>query len=113
MVIGAGDTGFAVVALGEHAFTVDARFVVLRWKFDASPADLTIEFNVMKGRCESASAQAKADYLIKDRVITGGAGGEAEGAFNTDSACTILWSNAKSWIRPRTIMYTVDVVSLK
>jgi hypothetical protein len=113
MVIGAGDTGFAVIALGEHASSVDARFVVLRWKFDSSPPDQTIDFNIMKGKCETSSSQAKADFLIKDRVITGGAAGETEGAFNTDAACTILWSNSKSWIRPRTVKYTVEVVSLK
>lgn len=113
MVIGAGNVGFAVISLGEHACTVDARFVVLRWKFDSSPPDVTIDFNIMKGKCETSSDQAKADYLIKDRSITGGAAGESEGAFNTDSACTILWSNTKSWIRPRTVKYSVEVVSLK
>mmetsp|Transcript_13290 Transcript_13290/g.23208 ORF Transcript_13290/g.23208 Transcript_13290/m.23208 type:complete len:114 (-) Transcript_13290:115-456(-) len=113
MVIGAGDTRHAVISLGEHAASVDSRFVVLRWKFDSSPPDLTIDFNIMKGKCETSSEQNRADYLIKDRVITGGAGGETEGAFNIDSACTMLWSNAKSWIRPRTVKYTVEVVSLK
>lgn len=113
MVIGAGDVGSFIVSLGEHASTVDSRFVILRWKFDSSPSDLTIEFNIMKGKCKTSSDFARADYLIKDRVITGGAGGESEGAFNTDSACTVLWSNAKSWIRPRTVKYSVDVIALK
>ena len=100
MVVGAGDSRFAVVELGQHAVTVDSRFVVLQWKFDFSPAELSIDFNVLKGKCETAAQQKKTDYLIKDRVITGGAGGETEGAFNVDGACTILWSNAKSWVRP-------------
>jgi len=113
LVIGAGDTGYSVVALGEHGPTVNARFVVLRWKFDSSPGDLTVEFNIMKGKCDTPTLQARADYLIKDRVITGGAGGETEGAFNTDDACTLMWSNAKSWIRPRTVKYTVEVVAFK
>ncbi|KAG7364927.1 hypothetical protein IV203_038130 [Nitzschia inconspicua] len=112
-VIGAGETNHLVLSLGEHAMTVDARFVVLRWKFDSSPPDLTVDFNIMKGKCETSSEQARADYLIKDRVITGGAGGETEGAFNTDAACTLLWSNVKSWIRPRTVKYSVEVISLK
>lgn len=113
LVVGAGDTGCTVLTLGEHGPSVDARFVVLRWRFDSSPADLVIEFSIMKGKCETSSTQAKADYLIKDRVITGGAGGETEGAFNIDDACTLMWSNVKSWIRPRTVKYTVEVVSLK
>jgi hypothetical protein len=113
MVVGAADFGTLVVALGQHAATVDTRFVVLRWKFDHSPSDSTIDFNILKGKCETKIEQKKADYLIKDRIITGGAGGETEGAFSIDAACTILWSNSKSWVRPRTVKYSVDVVSLK
>lgn len=114
-VVGAGDTGHLVLSLGgDHAMSVDARFVVLRWKFDSSPADLTVEFNILKGKCESSSEQARAEYLIKDRVITGGAAGETEGAFNGDeAACTLVWSNAKSWIRPRTVKYSLEVIALK
>jgi hypothetical protein len=67
----------------------------------------------MKGKCETSVEQKRATYLIKDRDITEGAGGETEGAFTVDDACTLLWSNATSWIRPRTVKYTVDVVSLK
>lgn len=113
MVIGAGDQGFQIFELGQHAAEVDARFVILRWKFDSSPSDCTVDFNIMKGKCELPYQQAKADYIIKDRVITGGAGGESEGAFNVDAACTLLWSNAKSWVRPRTVKYSIDVISLK
>ena len=113
MVVGAGDQGFAIVELGHHAAEVDSRFVILRWKFDSSPSDCTIDFSIMKGKCELPYQQSKADYIIKDRVITGGAGGETEGAFNVDAACTLLWSNATSWVRPRTVKYSVDVISLK
>jgi DNA repair exonuclease SbcCD ATPase subunit len=113
IVIGAGDVGKTFVELGEHAMTVDARFVVLRWKFDFSPSDQAIGFNILKGKCETAAEQKKTSYLIKDRVITAGAGGETELAFTTDNACTILWSNHLSWIRPRTVTYSIEVVSLK
>jgi myosin heavy subunit len=113
LVIGAGDKGIHLVELGHHSATVDARFVVLRWKFDISPSELNIDFNILKGKCETAAEQKKADYVVKDRVITGGAGGENEGTFNVDNACTLLWSNAQSWVRPRTVTYTVDVISLK
>ncbi|VEU37718.1 unnamed protein product [Pseudo-nitzschia multistriata] len=113
MVIGAGANHPVHLSLGEHATTVDSRFVILRWKFDSSPSDMTVDFNIMKGTCTTSSEYAKADYLIKGRMIQGGAGGETEGAFNTDSACTILWSNAKSWIRPVTVKYSIGVVALK
>ena len=113
LVIGAGDIGVSVIDLGEHAATVDSRFVILRWKFDSSPSDQNIDFNILKGKCDSAILQKKASYLIKDRVITGGAGGEQEGAFNIDNACTMVWSNKKSWVRPRAVKFTVEVVSLK
>ena len=113
MVIGAGDVRSLVLSLGEHASSVDSRFVILRWKFDSSPTDSTVGFNVMKGKCKTSSEYAKADYLIKDRVIKGGAGGETEGAFNIDSACTLLWSNSTSWIKPRTVKYTIEIISLK
>ena len=113
LVIGAGDMRSQIISLGEYASSVDARFVILRWKFDCTPSDLNIDFNIMKGKCESSSDYAKADYLIKDRAVMGGAAGETEGAFNIDSACTLLWSNVKSWIRPRTVKFELDIVALK
>jgi len=113
MVIGAGDVRSVIISLGDHASSVDSRFVSLRWKFDSSPPDLTIDFSIMKGGCETSSDYAKAHYLIKNRTIKGGAGGETESAFNSESACTILWSNVKSWVRPRMIKYTVDIIALK
>lgn len=113
MVVGAGDFGIAVIELGEHAMKVDARFVVLRWKFDCSPPGQDISFSIAKGKCETKAEHKKASYLVKDRIITDGAGGEMELAFTTDHACTVIWSNGKSWIRPRTVKYTAEVVSLK
>jgi len=113
MVIGAGDVRSVIIGLEDHASSVDSRFVILRWRFDSSPPDSTIDFNIMKGKCETSSDYAKADYLIKDRVIKGGAGGEVDGAFNAEAVCTILWSNGKSWVRPRTVKYAVDIVALK
>ena len=113
LVVGAGDIGISVLKLGEHAETVDSRFVVLRWQFDSSPSDSDIVFNILKGNCESKAEQKKAEYLVKDRTIKGGAGGETEGTFNIDNACTLLWSNGRSWVRPRTVKYWVEVVSLK
>lgn len=113
LVVGAGDIGISVLKLGEFAETVDTRFVILRWQFDSSPSDSEIVFNILKGNCESKAEQKKAEYLVKNRTIKGGAGGETEGTFNVDNACTLLWSNGKSWVRPRTVNYRVEVVSLK
>jgi hypothetical protein len=113
LVVGAGDIAINVLKLGEHAGTVDSRFVILRWRFDSSPSDCEIVFNILKGNCESKAEQKKADYLVKNRTIKGGAGGETEGTFNVDNACTLLWSNERTWIRPRTVKYWVEVVSLK
>ena len=112
LIIGAGDKDIAIVELGQISATQDTRFVVLRWKFDCE-VGREIGFSILKGKCHTATAQKKADYLIKDRLIVSGAGGETEGAFNNvDSACTLLWANS-SWIRPRTVKYSVDVVALK
>lgn len=70
LVIGAGDTGFCVVALGEHAqgLTHGER-VVLRWKFDITPAELSVDFNLMKGKCDDVQKRFRADYLIKNRCV--------------------------------------------
>lgn len=113
LVVGAGDIGISVLKLGEHAGMVDSRFVILRWQFDSSPSDCNIDFNILKGNCESKADQKKADYLVKNRTIKGGAGGETEGTFNVDNACTLLWSNERTWVRPRTVKYSVEVISLK
>jgi hypothetical protein len=114
MVIGAGDFAFCNIELGEHVMTHDTRFVVLNWKFDFSPTDHTISFNICKGKLTSKSEFKKASYLIQDRIVYGGAGGESQLAFTTDDhTCTLMWSNEKSWIRPRTVKYQVEVVALK
>ena len=113
LVVGAGDVGHLVVDLEKYAMEVDPRFVVLRWKFDLLPAEYDITMNILKGKCDTAALWKKATYLIKDRTIVGGAAGETELAFTSDHACTILWSNAKAWIRPKTVKYTIEVISLK
>ena len=108
LVIGAGEIGSYVVELDDQ-FSVGTR-LVLQWKFDATPSDCSTNFNVMKGKCETAKEQKAAEYLIKDRTVTGGAAGEVEDAFSVQNACTLLWSNKKSWIRPRTIKFVLGVI---
>jgi hypothetical protein len=78
-----------------------------------APSDLDVVFSLLKGNCDSHEKQSRADYIIQNRTVTGGAAGETEAAFDIENACTLLWSNAGSWVRPRTIKYSVDVVALK
>ena len=114
LIVGAGDVGFRVVRLEKESIR-NLRMsdrVVLRWKFDLNTPDLTVEFSIAKGICESKSELRNSKYLFKDRVITGGAGGDTEHVFGVDNACTLVWSNVKSWIRPKTVKYTVDIVVL-
>jgi hypothetical protein len=68
LVIGAGDVGFVVFELGEHIQQLKSgERILLRWKFDITPAELSVELNLMKGRCDDVQKRFRADYLIKDR----------------------------------------------
>jgi len=68
LVIGAGDVGFILVELKEYALQLQmGERVLLRWKFDITPAELSAEFNILKGNCATLQKQARADYIIKDR----------------------------------------------
>lgn len=112
LVVGAGDVGIRVVALDkEHIAQVKlSDRVILRWQFDLTTTDCTIDFSIMKGSCETKASQAKADFLIQNRMVNGGAAGDVENAFAIQNACTLLWSNQKSWVRPRTVKYTVHAI---
>jgi hypothetical protein len=112
LVVGAGDVGIRVVTLDqEHIAQVRlSDRVILRWQFDLTTTDCTIEFSILKGACETKASQAKADSLVPNRMVNGGAAGDVENAFAIQNACTLLWSNQKSWIRPRTVKYTVTAI---
>jgi hypothetical protein len=112
LVVGAGDVGVRVVALdAEHVSQVRlSDRVILRWQFDLTTTDCTIDFSILKGACETKASQAKADYFIHNRMVNGGAAGDVENAFAIQNACTLLWSNQKSWVRPRTVKYTVHAI---
>lgn len=114
LVIGAGDDGFKVMELGqaEVQSIKQGERVLLRWKFDLTPCDQSIEFSLLKGKCDTPVKLARADYLIKNRLVTGGAAGETESAFAIQNACTLMWSNKKSWVRPRAVKYTLEVVAV-
>jgi hypothetical protein len=112
LVVGAGDIGVRVLQLDEDQLKTLKRSdrVVLRWQFDMKSEDLDIRFSVLKGACDTVAKRKKADYLIKDRAVKGGAGGEMENAFAVQNASTLLWSNVKSWIKPKTIRYSIEAV---
>lgn len=110
LVIGAGDIGYVLLDLKECADQLkQGDRVLLRWKFDITPVELGVDFSLLKGVCDTAAKRLRADHLIKDRTVTGGAAGENENAFLIQNACTLLWSNKKSWVRPRTIKYDLEI----
>ena len=110
LVVGAGLVGTRVHVLGDTVLEANES-VVLRWQFDLTPTDTDIIFSILKGRWEGVqkSAQLKsADAIIRSRTVLGGAAGEATGAFAVKNACTLVWSNESSWVRPKTVKYTVE-----
>lgn len=115
LVVGAGMVGHAFLELGqqEELNIQPYETVVLRWKFDLTPSDLDIYFSVLKGMCGDKKSQRGADACLKNRHVQGGGGGEVSGAFAVQNACTLLWSNEMSWVRPRTIKWTVDAVAIE
>jgi len=110
-VVGAGMDITYVVRLGECVLAPN-EMVVLRWKFDLIPGDLDIDFSILKGNYEEHPKRDGADYLIKQRLVVGGAGGEVSGAFAVQNACTLLWSNKRSWIRPRAVKYSCEAYAI-
>mmetsp|Transcript_11763 Transcript_11763/g.24875 ORF Transcript_11763/g.24875 Transcript_11763/m.24875 type:complete len:149 (-) Transcript_11763:283-729(-) len=112
LVVGAGMVGHAFLELGQvHIEPYET--VILRWKFDLTPADLDIYFSVLKGICEDKKKQRAADACFRSRHVQGGGGGDVSGAFAIQNACTLVWSNEMSWVRPRTIKWTVEAVAIE
>merc|ERR1719491_2953037 len=107
LVVGAGMSQWHVIELGE-CHLQDNETVLLRWQFDITPSDTNTVFTILKGRCADKRDIRDADAVLKQRLVQGGAGGEVQGAFAVKNACTLVWSNANAWIRPRAIKYTVD-----
>ena len=111
LVIGAGDVVGKSFLLDEALVKTVRPLqerVVLRWSFDLTDPTLDIGFRIVAG------ANAKGgNVLLKDRSVVGGAGGETDAAFDTGKACTMVWSNQKSWIRPKTVKYQVTAVVVK
>jgi len=111
LVVGAGMSQWHVIELGE-CHLQDNETVLLRWQFDITPSDTNTVFTILKGRCTDKKDLRDADAVLKQRLVQGGAGGEVQGAFAVKNACTLVWSNANAWIRPRSIKYTVDAFAV-
>ena len=112
LVVGAGMAGQAFFELGNvHIEPYES--VILRWKFDLTPGDLDIYFSVLKGICEDKKKQRTADACFRKRHVKGGGGGDVSGAFAIQNACTLVWSNEMSWVRPRTIKWTVEALAIE
>jgi hypothetical protein len=115
LVVGAGMIGIKVVELSSSeadSIRLSER-VILRWRFDLVQDDATITFNILKSKCETKQQQKEAEYLVKDRVVTGGAAGETEHAFAVQNSCTLLWNNGNAWLRPKTIRYNIEAVAVE
>mmetsp|Transcript_4836 Transcript_4836/g.6994 ORF Transcript_4836/g.6994 Transcript_4836/m.6994 type:complete len:482 (+) Transcript_4836:102-1547(+) len=70
LVIGAGDIGYVSLNLKECADQLkQGDRVLLRWRFDITPAELGVDFSLLKGICDTAPKQLRADYLIKNRYV--------------------------------------------
>jgi hypothetical protein len=114
LVIGAGDVGVCVFELDtdllKSSVNTFTQRIVLRYTFDLLPNDTDIVFSLYKGSCQTKSQRRNADTYIKDRMVKSGAGGEVDDAFSIGRACTLIWSNEHSWIRPRTVKYTIDAI---
>ena len=104
---------FDAIELGED-LVMDFETIVLRWKFDLTPNDVDILFSILKGKYDKRdkNAMKNAHALIRERRVVGGGGGETEGAFVIQNACTLVFSNAHSWVRPRTVKYEVEAFAI-
>ena len=93
---------------------MDFETVILKWKFDITPNDLDIIFSMLKGRFDNRDKNnmKNAHALIRESRVVSGGGGEVQGAFVIQNACTLVWSNEHSWVRPRTIKYEVEAFAV-
>ena len=112
LVVGAGMIGNAFFELGQ-VHIEEHESIILRWKFDLTPGDLDIYFSILKGICEGKKVQRGADACFRNRHVKGGGGGDTSGAFAKQNACSLVWSNEMSWVRPRTIKYTVEAIAIE
>jgi len=113
LVISAGTIECRVIDFGDHR-VMDFETIILRWKFDLTPNNMDIMFSLLKGKFNKRdrTAMKNANSLIRERRVVGGGGGEVEGAFAIQNACTFVFSNEHSWIYPRTIKYEIEAYAI-
>lgn len=110
LVIGAGTVKGHIVKLGDHHLK-DNESILLRWQFDVTPHDNDILFSILKGAIDDEKIKS-ADPVMRSRLVLGGGGGEVQSAFVVQNACTLVWSNEHSWVRPRTIKYSIQAFAV-
>jgi len=110
-VIGAGMVVTHVIELGDNVKIAESEVVLLRWKFDVTPMEYDIDFAIYKGKVDT-SKKGPLEYLVERRTVHGGAGGEVASAFAIQGACTLEWSNKRSWVRPRAIKFNVEAYAV-
>jgi len=100
LVVGAGMVGQAQIELGQ--VQIEAyETVILRYKIDLTASDLDCYFSVLKGLVDdNPKTRRVADACFRGRHVQGGGGGDVTGAFAKQNACTLVWSNERSWVRP-------------
>ena len=109
LVVGAGTLQSREIELGVNK-VMDFETVILKWKFDIVPAE-DIHFSILKGKVDMKNKK-NADAVFRDRVVVGGGGGEVQGAFAIQNACTLVWSNEHSWVRPRAVKYSIQAFAI-
>ena len=115
LVVGAGMVGSFVVYLGDDLNIQQDETIILKWKFDITPADTDIEYSILKGVHQEKLSRARRhtiDTVLKDTHVISGGAGEVQGAFAIQNACTLIWSNEKSWIRPKTIKFYLQAYAI-
>jgi len=117
LVVGAGMVGSFVVNLGDDLHFEEDETIVLKWKFDITPADTDIDFSILKGVRDDVKKLSRVrrhtfDAVLRDIHVSGGGAGEVQGAFAIQNACTLIWSNEKSWIRPKTIKFYLQAFAI-
>jgi hypothetical protein len=109
VVIGAGMSHKEIVEFGRHRLE-DNETVVLRWRFDVIPQELDICFSLIRGKYNDIYRISDADFIIRERTVHAGAGGENEGVFTVHNACTLIFSNEMAWVRYVTIDVTISLI---
>jgi hypothetical protein len=110
LVVGAGAAQTRDIELGINK-VMDFETVILRWKFDITPNDQDVHFSILRGKVDMKKRK-EADAIIRDRVVVGGGGGEVQGAFAVQNTCTLVFSNEHSWVRPRSIKYSLEAFAI-